>query len=52
LVADGVKPTVGILVCQEFSPNLTQAADAANAREDPAGNKYNIELKRVDELLP
>jgi hypothetical protein len=52
LVADGVNPIVGVLVCAEVTPNVEQAAEAANARVDAAGNAYNIELRRIDELVP
>jgi hypothetical protein len=52
LVAEGINPTVGILVCESISPNLDSAAAAANQREDADGNSYKIELKRIDEVLP
>ena len=52
LVADGVKPTVGILVCETVSAQLEKGAEAANARIDSVGNPYKVELKRIDEVVP
>jgi len=52
LVTDNIAPSLGVLVCAEITPNLAQAVEAANSRTDAAGNEYNIELRRIDELVP
>ncbi len=52
LVKEGIKPTVGILVCNSYTQKLTEAAEAANNRSDSAGNAYNVEVKRINELVP
>jgi len=52
LVKEGIKPTVGVLVCKDHSQKLAEAVDAANGRTDSAGNLYQIELRRIDELVP
>lgn len=52
LVKENVNPTVGILVCKQFSQQVVEATDTANDRKDAAGNKYNIELKSISDLIP
>ena len=52
MVREGTDPDVGILVAQEFSQTVKDAAEVANTRKDAKGNSYRIELRTIDELLP
>jgi Histidine kinase-, DNA gyrase B-, and HSP90-like ATPase len=52
LVAEGVSPTVGLLICKSISPNLDKGAEAANKRADASGSPYRVEIKRIDEVIP
>jgi hypothetical protein len=52
MVREGTDPDVGILVAQEFSETVKDAAEVANTRKDAKGNSYRIELRTTDELLP
>jgi len=52
LVKDGVNPTLGVLVCADYSQQLQDAVAAANARSDSDGHAYNIELRRISEVVP
>jgi hypothetical protein len=52
LVNDGVSPTLGVLVCKDYSQTLQDAVNAANARKDAKGDAYNIEVRRIAEVLP
>jgi hypothetical protein len=52
LVKEGIKPTIGVLVCKSYSQQLAEAVEAANGRSDGAGNRYQIELRRIDEVIP
>lgn len=52
LVKENIDPSIGILVCKSASANLHAAVDAANERTDANGNKYKIEIKTIDELIP
>jgi hypothetical protein len=52
LIKEGISPTLGVLVCKEYSQALQDAVTAANGRCDSANNKYNIELRRISEVIP
>jgi hypothetical protein len=52
LVKEGIHPTVGILVCKDYSQLLVESTEEANKRKDSAGSNYNIELKKIAELVP
>ncbi len=52
LVAEGINPAVGVLVCKDYSQKLSEAVEAANQRTDSAGNHYQIEVRRIDEVVP
>jgi hypothetical protein len=52
LVKDNIHPAVGVLICKDYLTTLSEAVAAANERSDAAGNPYNIELKRIKEVVP
>ena len=52
LVKEGIHPTLGVLVCREYAQSLQDAVDAANQRKDSSDKAYNIELRRIYELIP
>jgi hypothetical protein len=52
LVREGIQPTIGILVCKQYGQSLQDAVEDAKQLTDNAGNIYNIELRRIDELVP
>jgi len=44
-VADGIKPTAGVLVSKDFAPGVDKMIAVLNARKDENGNKYNFMKK-------
>lgn len=52
LVKEGINPTLGVLVCPEYPATLSAAVSEANKRKDSAGNPYQIELRRIAEIVP
>lgn len=52
LVKEGIAPSHGILVVKEYNQQLQDAVSEANKRLDSAGNRYIIELRRTEELVP
>jgi Histidine kinase-, DNA gyrase B-, and HSP90-like ATPase len=52
LVKEGIQPTIGILVCKDYSALISDAVNEANKRTDSAGQNYKIELRKIEELIP
>ena len=52
LVEQSVEPTTGIYVCADYTPVVSEAIDAANKRVDNAGKPYNLEVRRISEMIP
>jgi hypothetical protein len=44
-VADGIKPTEGILIASDFSSGVAPVMNTINSRKDEAGNCYKFTLK-------
>ena len=44
-VADGLKPTEGILIASSFSPGVTTILKLINSMKDQDGNPYNFSTK-------
>jgi len=52
LVKEGILPSIGILVCKDYSAMLSEAVTEACKRTDSSGRPYQIELRKIDELIP
>ncbi len=50
-VKDGVRPRLGRLVCKEANDHILNLINYWNSRKDAGGSNYNLEFRKIDELV-